>query len=187
MIFKNKLMLLIILTSIISSSYSQEQIDNNKNYSYSLVLDMNHLSRNNDYNFKFIVNKSWEFSENGAVNFFDNKSIYFIEYEYKKAFHKGFDHYDRIPKDTIKTKLLDYQLDSIFVLTRELMTLDKNINVTEKRKPEVDYDGKYASVKLELFEYSVRKEIVISFDNDFIFQNRFYKLIDFLNSIINKK
>ena len=67
------------------------------------------------------------------------------------------------------------------------MTLDKNINVTEKRKPEVDYDGKYASVKLELFEYSVRKEIVISFDNDFIFQNRFYKLIDFLNSIINKK
>ena len=75
MIFKNKLMLLIILTSIISSSYSQEQIDNNKNYSYSLVLDMNHLSRNNDYNFKFIVNKSWEFSENGAVNFFDNKSL----------------------------------------------------------------------------------------------------------------
>ena len=92
-----------------------------------------------------------------------------------------------LSNQTIKTKLLDYQLDSIFVLTRELMTLDKNINVTEKRKPEVDYDGKYASVKLELFEYSVRKEIVISFDNDFIFQNRFYKLIDFLNSIINKK
>jgi hypothetical protein len=144
---------------------------------------MNDMSRRNDYNYKILINKGWDYDENGLARFLDSKNLYYITFEYKKAFEKGFDHYDRIPKDTLKLILTDSQIDSIFVLTTELMTIDKNLNVTDKKSPEWHYDGEYASVKLELREYSISNEIIIAFDNEDIFQKRFNKLLDFLNSI----
>jgi hypothetical protein len=144
---------------------------------------MNDMSRRNDYNYKILINKGWDYDENGLARFLDSKNLYYITFEYKKAFEMGFDHYDRIPKDTLKLILTDSQIDSIFVLTTELMTIDKNLNVTDKKSPEWHYDGEYASVKLELREYSISNEIIIAFDNEDIFQKRFNKLLDFLNSI----
>jgi hypothetical protein len=144
---------------------------------------MNDMSRRNDYNYKILINKGWDYDENGLARFLDSKNLYYITFEYKKAFEKGFDHYDRIPKDTLKVILANSQIDSIFVLTTELMTIDKNLNVTDKKSPEWHYDGEYASVKLELREYSISNEIIIAFDNEDIFQKRFNKLLDFLNSI----
>jgi hypothetical protein len=144
---------------------------------------MNDMSRRNDYNYKILINKGWDYDENGLARFLDSKNLYYITFECKKAFEKGFDHYDRIPKDTLKLILTDSQIDSIFVLTTELMTIDKNLNVTDKKSPEWHYDGEYASVKLELREYSISNEIIIAFDNEDIFQKRFNKLLDFLNSI----
>jgi hypothetical protein len=141
------------------------------------------MSRNNDYNYKFIVNKGWDFDENGSFILLDYKTLYFITFEYKKAFQKGFDHYDRIPKDTVKVKLSDNEIDSIFVLTTELMTIETNLNVKDINSSEMDYDGEYATVKLELKEYSVTNEIIISFDNENIFQKRFSKLLGFLNCV----
>ena len=63
------------------------------------------------------------------------------------------------------------------------MTIDKNLNVIDKKSPEGNYDGEYASVKLELREYSTSNEIIISFDNEGVFQKRFNKLLEYLNSI----
>jgi hypothetical protein len=175
--------LLIVLTNSIISSFSQEENKTNKNYSFNVVLDMNCMSRKNDDNFKFLINKNWDYDENGIFKTLDRKSLHFVRFEYKKAFEKGFDHYDRVPIDTLRIKLNDFHLDTIFRLTTELMTIDKNLNVTDKKSPEWHYDGKYASVKLELEEYSTRTEISLAFDNEHIFQIRFNKLLDFLNSI----
>jgi hypothetical protein len=80
-------------------------------------------------------------------------------------------------------KLTDSQIDSIYILTTELMTIDKKLTVTDKKRPKGHYDGEYASVKLELSEYSTSNEIIIAFDNEDIFQKRFYKLLEFLNRI----
>jgi len=63
------------------------------------------------------------------------------------------------------------------------MTIDKNLNITNKKSPEMDYDGTYASVRLELREYSTINEIIISFVNEDIYQKRFNCLLEFLNSI----
>ena len=178
-----KLICLIIFSNVFFFCYSQEKIENNKNYSFNVVLDMNHMSRRNDYNYKFLINKGWDYDENGLFKLLDNKTLYYISFEYKKAFEKGFDHYDRFPKDTLKVILTDSQIDSIFVLTTELMTIDKNLNITTKKSPEMDYDGAYASVRLELREYSTINEIIISFVNEDIYQKRFNCLLEFLNSI----
>jgi len=181
--YKFIIILLIVFTNSIISSYSQEENKTNKNYSFNVVLDMNDMSRRNYYNYKFLINKGWDYDENGLTKFLEDKYLYYITFEYKKAFEKGFDHYDRIPQDTLKVKLTDSQIDSIYILTTELMTIDKKLTVTDKKRPKGHYDGEYASVKLELSEYSTSNEIIIAFDNEDIFQKRFYKLLEFLNRI----
>lgn len=180
---RTKFICLIIFSNAFIFCYSQEKIENDKNYSFNVVLDMNDMSRRNDYNYKFLINKGWDFDENGLTKFLENKHLYYITFENKKVSEKGFDHYDRIPQDTLKMKLTDSQIDSIYVLTTELMTIDKNLNVIDKKSPEGNYDGEYASVKLELREYSTSNEIIISFDNEGVFQKRFNKLLEYLNSI----
>jgi hypothetical protein len=93
--YKFIIILLIVFTNSIISSYSQEENKTNKNYSFNVVLDMNDMSRRNYYNYKFLINKGWDYDENGLTKFLEDKYLYYITFEYKKAFEKGFDHYDR--------------------------------------------------------------------------------------------
>lgn len=183
--FYTRLICLVLFSNSFLFSYSQEKTKNDKSYSFNIVVDMNDMSRRNDFNYKFLINKGWDNDENEQTRFFDDKSLYYITFEYKKAFEKGFNHYDRVPKDTVKVKLADSQMDSIFVLTTQLLTIDKNLDVTHRKVPISFYDGEYVSVRLELIEYNTFNEISIGFDQEDIFQKRFYKLLEYLNSIKN--
>jgi hypothetical protein len=155
-----------------------------KKYSYEIIIDMNHLQRSDSYNYKYLLNKSWEFIGENEVISYDDNTLYYIQYNYVPAPQKGFDIYDRIPLDTLKICLTDHQLDSIYYLASRLFQIDKTLSIDYKENFAI-YDGHYSKVTLRLDNYSVMYEIVISFDTEQLFQKRYYDLETYLEKIKN--
>jgi hypothetical protein len=146
---------------------------------------MHHLQHNNAYNYKFLINERWSHNENDSLIFFNDIYDRFIKYNYVAAPQKGFDRYDRLPVDTLKFKLKNEQMDSIYFLTSNLFQLDSLIKFKNTNSNFDSYDGEYVTVKLRLINYSTTMETTIDFCEDKIFQKRFIKLIKYMDKIKN--
>lgn len=153
-------------------------------YDYELIVDMQHMQRINKYNYKYFVNKNWEFFGDKEVLKYEKNTLYYIQFDYVSAPENGFDIYDRIPIDTAMICLSDNQLDSIFYFAKRLFSLDTTLSLI--RNDNFDhYDGQYSKVSLRLGNYSIFTEIAISFDKYDIFQKRYKELEDYMIEIIN--
>jgi hypothetical protein len=182
--------LFILILGLLSNNRTYSQVGDNPtycadNYGFSVVIDMQHLQHDNAYNYKFLINERWSHNENDSSIFFNDIYDRFIKYNYVAAPQKGFDRYDRIPADTIKFKLSNEQMDSIYFLTSNLFQLDSSINVKNTNSNADSYDGEYVTIKLHLINYSTAMHTTIDFSEDKIFQKRFIKLIEYMDKIKN--
>ena len=138
-------------------------------YEYELIVDMQHMQHNDKYNYKYFINKNWEFFEDKEVVRYNKNTLYYIRFSYVSSPENESDNYDRMPLDTSLICLSDNQLDSIFNFASRLFSIDTTLSIIHKNN-HVHYDGQYSKVTLRLDNYSIHSEMAISFDKNSIFQ-----------------
>ena len=189
-------LLILILSQLLSIlCHGQEIIDvdleSNKSnskktdFSFSVVVDMNDLQYSNDYNYKYLIKKDWDFNAKKELIYFTNHNAHFIRYKYINKSSGLIENYERIPIDTINFNLTNDQLDSIYIQTKNLFLIDSLINIHKKNEVPYEYDGEYVNVHLNLINYNTSFSTTISFEEDQIFQKRYKALEYYMNKIKN--
>jgi len=171
-----------IVFAQVENKKSNQTVDN---YDFSVEINMNHYQWVNSCNYKYLINKGWDYDQKDSLIFFNDNFERLIKYKYVDAPQKGFDRHDRVPIDTIKFSLTNEQLDSIYLLTSKIFQTDSSIIIKNTSSNSGSYDGEYVTVSLRLLNYSTTMETMISFDEDKIFQKRFKELLKYIDRIDN--
>ncbi len=185
--FRNLSLILLLAFSFLYSSGQNalQKKKKEKEFPYFLIIDMNHLQHDNEFNYKCLVNNGCDKSLRNEYKILEDKSLYFINYKYISAPEKGFDSYDRMALDTVKVKLSDKQLEKIFIISTELFNLKNPKEKLNKKRQDSEYDGEYVTVVLGLDNYSTRFQITMAFDDETMYHLKFNELIAFIEEIKN--
>lgn len=119
----------------------------NRNYDFNIIINTEDLQRDNNYNYKYLINVGYLSDEKNNLVFYKEKLLQHIIYQYQKNDKKGFDVYDRISVDTIKYLLSESELDSVYLLTGRLFQLD-TLNFTNDSILDIIYDGYITEIQL---------------------------------------
>jgi hypothetical protein len=153
------------------------------NFKYNIVIDMNHLSNNDDFNYKYIINRGYILDENDSLIILAKGKMYYMKYLYLLPEKDNAIDYLREPIDTIVIGLADSELEMIYKLARNVFSIEGEIDYRGEKLPTNNYDGKYANLSFELEEYSTKFNVTLDFSIDDVFQNKFNKLLDYLQTI----
>lgn len=183
-----KILLLTLVLLCAQHMYCQSdttKTDYLKNYfGYSLVIDMNHLQHNDKYNYKYLINKSYDVNSHDSTIFLEDNSLYYVRYDYV-AIDDGYK-YDRVSLDTVMVRLTNEQLKSIFRLAIKLYEIDPASSLNYQPNYST-YDGNYVQVKLTLQNYSTNHHVGLAFDFEGLFQKRFLELEAYIEKIKNQQ
>ena len=133
--------------------FSQLATDKQIDYAYSLVIDVNDMMGNNHNNYKYLINKGWDFDSNNDLIFLKDRMMYFVTYNYFSDDIENSDFYKRRPIDTLKIYLTDSQLDSIYYYTSDIFNINDSIDIIDNDQPDDIYDGWVVKLTLELENY----------------------------------
>lgn len=171
-----------VLLFVCITDYVIGQNKESDNYKYSVVIDVNNMNNSDEYNYKYLINKSIIFNTDGTFKLLESRKVYFIQYKYSPVPDQIV--YSREPVDTTMINLSDSQLEHIYRLTKDMFSLNSlPLDYKGNNRVQPDYDGEYALVSFELEDYSVVFNMEISFDEDMVFQTKYRKLLDFIESV----
>jgi hypothetical protein len=142
----------------------------NPKYHYSLEITERAVARNDMILQKYYIKKFYGNIVPDSMQMLNPELIYFIDYE------NGNPNYEQIEFSPTPK-----ELDSIFILTKNLFHLDSLLGT--KKDYLVYYDGTYASIKLQLDNYYTRMWIFIGLDEESVFRDRYFILKEYLRKL----
>jgi hypothetical protein len=182
--------LLLIIPLILFISCNQPtSLDNDKSkelfrhYNFSITIDVTHLLYNNDFNYKYVINKNFDLPENYPTYNFSKKKLYYITYNFMKP-NKN-QEYKRMPIDTVSFRLTEQQLDSIYSLTTKLFEIEPTNLTLDTAYQSYIYDGFISDIQL-VSNKNVLYRITLGSISNKRTLNDYYKLLKYIEEIKHK-
>ena len=154
-----------------------------RNYNFNVVIDVEHLQRNDEYNYKYLINKDWDFNEEGKYVDLPMQKLIKVNYSYVQNESLGHDNYDRKPIDTIYTEINKPQLDSVYSMTSAIFKINPKNLIKDTLSYKDNFDGQFYQLsfyqELQEIEYSVR---LTPFSDSVVF-SQFNNLLMFIENL----
>lgn len=153
-----------------------------RHYDFDIKIDVRHLQNHNEYNYKYLINLSWEHNEKkDDFIFYKSNLLQKVIYKYIENKDTRSYHYDRIPQDTLQFILSNQQLDSIYLLTSRLFQID-SLNLAGESINHSVYDGYYTEIELANQHDATYKIMLTDLSSERTLEN-YKNLLSYIESV----